>query len=61
MLAIGWITATAASIVGLGCSYKFDLPTGAAIVCVLGLALVLAGVMAKIRSRAKQGAAQSQA
>lgn len=40
-LAIGWVTATAASILGLYGSYELDLPTGAAIVCVLGGALLL--------------------
>src|SRR3954466_875627 len=39
-LLIGWITATVASVVGLYASYSLDLPTGAAIVCALGLALV---------------------
>jgi zinc/manganese transport system permease protein len=40
-LAIGWVTATVASIVGLYFSYKNDLPTGASIVCALGAALLL--------------------
>ena len=44
LLAIGWITATIASLVGLYSSYKFDLPTGAAIVCSLGVALLLSGL-----------------
>jgi len=39
-LLIGWATATLASIAGLYGSYTLDLPTGAAIVCALGLALL---------------------
>ncbi len=41
-LLIGWATATLASAAGLYGSYVLDLPTGAAIVCALGLALILA-------------------
>jgi zinc/manganese transport system permease protein len=47
LLAIGWITATVASLIGLGSSYKFDLPTGAAIVCALGGILLLVGLYAR--------------
>ncbi len=39
-LLIGWVTATLASVIGLYASYAIDLPTGAAIVCALGLALL---------------------
>ena len=49
LLAIGWTTATVSSVVGLYLAYQFDFPTGAAIVCVLGVALVLAGVVARFR------------
>ena len=49
MMAIGWIIATLAGMGGLFASYKFDLPTGAAIVCVLGAALVLVGLASKLR------------
>jgi len=41
-LVIGWCVATVASMGGLYASFRFDLPTGAAIVCVLGAALLLA-------------------
>ena len=51
-LLIGWVTATAASVAGLYGSYVLDLPTGAAIVCALGLALILAIIAANLR-RAK--------
>ena len=40
MLLVGWLLATVCSLTGLGLSYRFDLPTGAAVVCVLGLALL---------------------
>jgi ABC-type Mn2+/Zn2+ transport system permease subunit len=45
---IGWITATLASIAGLYASYVLDLPTRAAIVCALGLALLLIGSVATL-------------
>jgi zinc/manganese transport system permease protein len=43
-MAVGWLLATLASVGGLYASYKLDLPTGAAVVCALGLTLLLAGV-----------------
>jgi zinc/manganese transport system permease protein len=49
MLVIGWLTATLSGIAGLGLSYKFDLPTGAAVVCVLGAALLLVGLLSSWR------------
>ena len=48
-LVIGWIIATLASLIGLWTSYKMDLPTGAAIVCVLGVLLAVVGVFANAR------------
>ncbi|HEX7125732.1 MAG TPA: metal ABC transporter permease [Thermodesulfobacteriota bacterium] len=43
-LAIGWTVGEAGAVAGLGASLAFDLPTGAAIVSLLGLALL--GVLA---------------
>ena len=43
-LAVGWVVATLASVAGLYASYCFDLPTGAAIVCALGLTLLLSSI-----------------
>lgn len=40
-LLFGWIAATLGSVLGLFASYQMDLPTGAAIVCALGLELVM--------------------
>lgn len=48
LLAIGWVTATLASVVGLAATYQFDLPTGAAIVCALGAALVVVALLARL-------------
>jgi zinc/manganese transport system permease protein len=48
-LAIGWVTATLGSVLGLYTSYVLDLPTGAAIVCVLGGLLLFAGLAARLR------------
>ncbi len=48
-LAIGWIVAVAASVIGLWASYRMDLPTGAAIVGASGLLLALVGVFASVR------------
>ncbi len=43
-LLIGWTAGTVASAIGLGASYYWDLPTGAAMVCAFGVALVLAAL-----------------
>jgi zinc/manganese transport system permease protein len=47
-LAVGWAVGAAASMAGLAASYLLDLPTGAAIVCASGLALVLVGIGSKL-------------
>jgi zinc/manganese transport system permease protein len=56
-LAIGWATATIASVVGLYGSYKLDLPTGAAIVAALGAALVLVMLISLFRGPGAQNPA----
>jgi zinc/manganese transport system permease protein len=43
-LVIGWSAGTLAGAAGLGVSFAFDLPTGAAMVCTFGAALALAGL-----------------
>jgi len=48
-LLVGWIVATLGSIGGLYWSFHKDLPTGAAIVCALGIALLVAGAISKLR------------
>jgi len=49
LLVIGWGVATLAGVGGLIASYQLDLPTGAAIVCALGAALVIVAVVAHFR------------
>lgn len=41
LLALGWGIATGSGVLGLYAAYRFDLPTGAAIICALGAALLL--------------------
>ena len=48
-LMIGWGVATLASLLGLWLSYRMDLPTGAAIVCMAGLLLAVVGVFRNLR------------
>jgi zinc/manganese transport system permease protein len=48
-LAIGWVVAAAASLLGLWASYKLDLPTGAAIVVASGLMLAIVGIFKSVR------------
>lgn len=50
-LLVGWCVATLASVAGLYASFKLDVPTGAAVVCALGVALLLAGMLAKLRRK----------
>jgi zinc/manganese transport system permease protein len=53
--AVGWIIATVSSIASLFITVQGDLPVGAAIVCVLGLVLVLVALVSKfIRKTAVQ-------
>ena len=54
-LIIGWVIAVVASLVGLAASYRFDLPTGAAIVCACGLLLAIVSVIAAYRPRRGAG------
>ena len=51
-LVVGWCVATMAGVGGLYASFKFDQPTGAAIVCALGVALLVAVVVQWTRRRA---------
>src|SRR6476620_10818877 len=48
-LAIGWVVAALASLIGLWASYQMDLPTGAAIVVASGLLLVLVSIFGATR------------
>jgi zinc/manganese transport system permease protein len=53
-LGVGWVVATLSSVAGLYASYELDLPTGAAVVCVLGVAMVLAAVAGRWRLKRRQ-------
>jgi zinc/manganese transport system permease protein len=44
-LAIGWTAGTLVSMVGLSLSYGYDFPSGPAVVCTFGLALILAATV----------------
>ena len=46
-LIIGWIAGMLGSVLGLYVSYTYDFPSGPAIVCFLGLFLILAGMFKK--------------
>ena len=48
-LIVGWCIAGIASLAGLWASYKFDLPTGAAIVVACGVALTIVTTYASLR------------
>jgi len=55
-LAIGWVMGTVVSMLGMYVSVRFDLPTGAAIVCTFGAALV---AMAAVRPLLHRPAVES--
>jgi zinc/manganese transport system permease protein len=48
-LCVGWAVATVAGVCGLYASFELDVPTGAAIVCVLGAFLLGAAALARLR------------
>ncbi len=50
-LALGWVIATAGSLIGLYTSFALDLPTGAAIVCALGVLLLISIIGSSFRRR----------
>lgn len=49
-LVLGWLAGALASIAGLLISFRFDLPTGATMVCAFGAVLVLAGIASPLRA-----------
>jgi zinc/manganese transport system permease protein len=49
MLVVGWTVAILGSLGGLFASYRFDWPTGAAVVCALAAVLLIVMVIAAIR------------
>jgi len=54
LLLIGWAVATLASVIGLYCSYQYDFPTGAAIICMLGTVLLLTALAATLKQRLRK-------
>ena len=48
-LCIGWVTGVICSMLGIWVSYRFDLPTGAAVVCIFGCAPPLAALIRQFR------------
>jgi zinc/manganese transport system permease protein len=44
-LLVGWVVSLLSSIVGILTSYHLDLPTGATVVCIFGLATLLCGAL----------------
>ncbi|MCU0771490.1 MAG: metal ABC transporter permease [Verrucomicrobia bacterium] len=52
-LAVGWVVSMLSSAAGLYASYRLDVPTGAAIVCALGVAMVLVATVSRLRRRAE--------
>jgi len=46
-LLVAWSLGVALSMIGLGLSYQYDLPTGSAVVCVFGVAIAIVGVFRK--------------
>jgi len=50
-LLLGWTIGVLVSAAGLAASYRYDLPTGAAIVCAFGGAAILAGLVKWISGR----------
>src|SRR5262245_9271416 len=51
-LAIGWVMGSVVSMLGMYLSVQFDLPTGAAIVCTFGAALIAMAVVRPLFRRA---------
>lgn len=47
-LLVGWLVGAGVSLAGSLLSYRWDLPTGATIICVFGLTLLLIGMMKRI-------------
>src|SRR5262245_1067258 len=60
-LAVGWVVATTASLVGLLTSYQLDVPTGAAIVCACGVMLALVGSFVALRAGKREPSREKRA
>jgi zinc/manganese transport system permease protein len=47
-LFVGWLVAVFTSVIGIGASFHYDLPTGATIVCAFGAVLLVCGGLRRI-------------
>ena len=56
-LAIGWSMGTIVSALGIYLSFRFDLPTGAAMVCTFGLVLILVALVKPLFAWGRSAAA----
>jgi hypothetical protein len=50
MLAVAFAIAVFASAAGIGLSYRYDLPAGPTVVCLMGVILVATGILNRLRS-----------
>jgi len=50
-LAVGWVVGVIASVFGIIASYLLDIPTGATVVCVFGIVLLLCFLLRKILAK----------
>jgi len=57
--ATAWAIAVAGGVFGAGASYKFDLPTGGAIVCALGILLLVVQTVSGLRDAIRRVSAES--
>ncbi len=49
-LFLGWTVGTLTSVVGVGASYVWDLPTGATVVCAFGVSLLVCGFLRLLKT-----------
>jgi zinc/manganese transport system permease protein len=54
-----WVIAVVGGALGSGASYKLDLPTGGAVVCVLGIILPICAAIARFRGLGQSGTANA--
>lgn len=53
LLAIAWTSGTAATVLGLAVSFRYDLPTGPLVVCAFALTVLLAFVVRRVWGRSR--------
>jgi zinc/manganese transport system permease protein len=50
-LLVGWLCGMITSVAGIGASYRFDLPTGATVVCMFGVSLLACAILRAMKQR----------